>query len=89
MDIRNTIMDIHSCALGKYELITRTLRMGNNLLPWCRHILSIKVENAGSPEEPPKLLTGRYELQVHVQKYKLLTTSNKTAVGTPNNPRPP
>ena len=51
--------------------------MGDNLLPWpwCRHILSIKVENAGSPNEPPKLLTGLYELQVHVQKHELLRKS--------------
>ena len=58
MDIRNTIIDIHNCVMDKYEFITRTLKMGDNLLPWprCQHILSIKVENVGSPKEPPKLV---------------------------------
>ena len=56
MDILNTIMDIHNCVMDKYEFIIRTLRIGKKLLPWCQHILSIKVENSGrSPKEAPKL----------------------------------
>ena len=77
MDIRNTIMDIHNCVMDKYEFITRTLIMGDNLLPWpwCRHILSIIVEMLGHLKNHPSWLNGLYELQEHVQKHELLTTS--------------